>query len=62
MIWEYHVRFWRAASVKNIVADFNYSNFIYKLKKAQIIYDRKLMAQLAIYDWYFFKYLMQSIN
>ena len=24
--------------------------------------DRKLMAQLAIYDWSFFKYLMQSIN
>ena len=40
----------------------SYSNFIYKLKKANIIYDRKLMAQLAIYDWSFFKYLMQSIN
>ena len=40
----------------------SYSNFIYKLKKAKIIYDRKLMAQLAIYDWCFFKYLMQSIN
>ena len=40
----------------------NYSTFISKLKKAKILSDRKLMAQLAIYDWFFFKYLIQSID
>ena len=40
----------------------NYSSLIYKLKKSKILTNRKLMAQLAIYDWVFFKYLMKNIN
>lgn len=40
----------------------SYSTFMFHLKKAKIIYNRKLMAQLAIYDWFFFKHLMLSID
>ncbi len=40
----------------------NYSSLIYKLKKSKILANRKLMAQLAIYDWVFFKFLMKDIN
>ena len=39
----------------------SYSNFINKLKRAKILYDRKLMAQLAIYDWFFFVALKSEI-
>nr|YP_010260952.1 ribosomal protein L20 [Trentepohlia sp. BN17]UIB38706.1 ribosomal protein L20 [Trentepohlia sp. BN17] len=41
--------------------DLNYNSLIYKLKKSKILTNRKLMAQLTIYDWVFFKYLMQNI-
>ena len=40
----------------------NYSTFAHKLKNSKILTNRKLMAQLAIYDWFFFKYLMKNIN
>ena len=40
----------------------NYRSFIFKLKKAKILSNRKLMAQLAVYDTFFFKHLIQSIN
>ena len=38
----------------------NYSSFMHKLKKSKILTNRKLMAQIAIYDPHFFKYLMSA--
>lgn len=40
----------------------NYSHFIWKLKKSKILTNRKLLSQLAIYDWVFFKYLIKDTN
>ena len=40
----------------------NYSSVTHKLKSSKILTNRKLMAQLAIYDWVFFKHLMKQKN